>query len=339
MKNIKKILIAGAIGVFVISSVGCNMVAKTPEAIKRAPVATVNGETITKEQLDLRMVPTTSSFETQYGKDWKSNPQYVTSFEEERTKTRQGMIDDIVILQHAKDAKVIPTDKVIDDEAKIQLEATVKQVGDEAKFAEALKQYGFTKETYTTFLKGSIKVSKAVEGLLKDVKVEDAKVQAEYDANKTTKYTKEKNLVHIFRILSIAEADSKAIIERLNKGEDFAKVATEISTDAATKASGGELGDYFYDESQNQGNIDPQLGKAAMTMDVNKISAPIKTTEGFNIIKVTKKVVSEPKAFADVKEEIRTTLLNALKQTTITTNIKKWEDDLGKKLVKYDKNM
>ena len=47
MKNIKKILITGVIGIFVTSSVGCNMVAKTPEAIKNATVAKVNEETIT----------------------------------------------------------------------------------------------------------------------------------------------------------------------------------------------------------------------------------------------------------------------------------------------------
>ena len=339
MKNIKKILIAGVIGIFVTSSVGCNMVAKTPEAIKKAPVAKVNGETITKEQLDERMAPTLASFTQQYGADWQSNAQYKQSFDDQKKQTRQSMIDDIVILQQAKKANVMPADKDVDAAVKTQLDATVKQVGDETKFADALKQYGFTKESYTNYLKSGITVSKAEEGLLKDLKVEDAKVQAEYDANKNTKYTTKPSLVHIQRILSATEADSKAVAERLNKGEDFATVAKAVSTDAATKPNGGDLGDYYYDTTQNQVNIDPELGKAAMALDLNKISAPVKTTEGFNIIKITKKEVYPPKAFADVKESIRTTLLNALKQTTITADLKKWESDLGKKITTYDNNM
>lgn len=341
MKNIKKILIAGVIGIFVTSSVGCNMVAKTPEAIKNAPVAKVNGETITKEQLDAKMAPTVASFIQQYGADWESNTQYKQSFDDQKKQARQSMIDNIVILQQAATAKVVPTDKVVDDEAKTQYDSYVKQYGDETKFTAAMTQAGFTKASFTKTLKEQVKVQKSVEGLLKDVKVEDAKVQAEYDTNKNTKYTTKPSVVHIQRILSATEADSKAIAERINKGEDFTTVAKAISTDTATKPNGGDLGDYYYDETKNQGSIDPELGKAAMALELNKISAPVKTTEGFNIIRITKKDIYPAAAFADVKESIKTTLLTALKQTTITADIKKWEADLGNKLItaKYDKNM
>ena len=339
MKNIKKILIAGVIGIIVTSSVGCNMVAKTPEAIKNTPVAKVNGETITKGQLDLRVQPAKASFAQQYGADWEKNPQYKQSFEDQRKQERQRMIDEIVILQHAKTAKVMPTTKDVDAAVKIQLDATIKQVGDETKFAEALKPYGFTKESYTTFLKSNVTVSKAEEGLLKNLKIEDAKVQAEYDSNKTIKYTTKPSLIHIQRILSASEADSKAVVARINKNEDFATVAKAVSTDTATKANGGDLGDYYYDETKNQSPLDPVFVKAAMAVELNKISAPVKTQEGFYVIKITKKEVYPAAAFATVKEAIKASLLNQFKKQTITADLKKWEADLGKKIILYDKNM
>ena len=341
MKNIKKILIAGVIGIFVTSSIGCNMVAKTPEAIKNAPVAKVNGETITKEQLDLKLAPTKATFTQQYGADWESNAQYKTSFEDQKKQARQSMIDDIVILQEAAKAKVTPTDKEVDDAVKTQLDTTIKQLGDETKFATALTQYGFTKASYTTFLKNSLKVGKAEEGLLKNVKIDDAKVQAEYDANKTVKYTTKPNIIHITRILSATEADSKAIVVRLNAGEDFAKVAAAVSTDANTKAAGGDMGDYYYDETKNTTTLEPVLVKSAKELTVNVISAPVKTDEGWNVIKITKKEIYPAATFESVKVAIKATLLNALKTDTLTADIKKWEAALGKKIVttKYDKNM
>ena len=339
MKNIKKILIAGVIGIIVTSSVGCNMVAKTPEAIKNTPVAKVNGETITKGQLDLRVAPAKASFAQQYGADWEKNPQYKKGFEDQKKQERQGMIDEIVILQQANTAKVTPTTKDIDAAVKTQYDNYVKQYGDETKFNEALKQNALTKESFTTVLKQQSKIQKAVDGLLKDVKVEDAKVQAEYDANKTLKYTTKPSLIHIQRILSASEAESKAVVARLNKNEDFATVAKAVSTDTATKANGGDLGDYYYDETKNQSKLDPVFVKAAMGVELNKISAPVKTEEGFYVIKITKKEVYPAAAFATVKEAIKTSLLNELKKKTIADDIKKWEAALGKKIILYDKNM
>ena len=340
MKNIKKILIAGVIGIFVTSSVGCNMVAKTPEAINNAPIAKVNGEPITKGELDSKMAPTLASFSQQYGKDWKNNTQYKQSFDDQKKQTRQNMIDEKVILQHAKAANVLPADKDVMDLVKTDLEASIKQAGDETKFKEALlTQYGVTKEYYSEYLKSSITVSKAVEGLLKNVKVEDAKVQAEYDKNAKVKYTTKPSLIHVQRILSANEADSKVVAQRINKGEDFATVAKVVSTDTATKANGGDLGDYYYDEAKNKSPLDPVFVKAAMTVEVGKISEPVKTGEGWYIIKITKKEEYPVATFQTVKESIKATLLTALKKTTIAEDIKKWEADLGKKIVMYDKNM
>ena len=39
MKNIKKLISAALISMFAFSAVGCNMIAKTPEAIAKSPVA------------------------------------------------------------------------------------------------------------------------------------------------------------------------------------------------------------------------------------------------------------------------------------------------------------
>lgn len=339
LKNIKRILAAVAIGIFVMSSVGCNMIAKTPEAIKKAAVAKVDGETITKAQLDERMNITKGQFDSQYGTDWEKNAQYKASFDQQKTQTRDNMVNEVLILQQAKKKNLIPKDADINTEFDTEYKSAVTQAGDETKLLATLKTYYFTKETYTTYLKNQIKISKAVDSLLKDVTVEDAKVQAEYDTNKDIKYTTKPSYMHIKHILVATEDEAKKVVERLNKNEDFDKVAKEVSTDTGTKDNGGDLGDYYDDATKNTSQLDATFLAAATKVEVGKISAPVKTTYGWHVIKVTKREKFPASKFEDVKASIKETLLNAKKNTTLTDDLKKWKTDLGKKLVTYDKNM
>jgi parvulin-like peptidyl-prolyl isomerase len=79
------------------------------------------------------------------------------------------------------------------------------------------------------------------------------------------------------------EATANTVRQRLLNGEDFAKVAAEVSTDTNTKSSGGDLG-WFPQNTQ-----DPQLeavAAVAFSMKVSEISQPVKTQSGYEIIQV-----------------------------------------------------
>lgn len=339
MKNIKKILVGGVIGIFVISSVGCNMIAKTPDAIKKAAVAKIDGETITKEQLDERMKITQGQYDSQYGAGWEKNAQYKTAFDQAKTTTRDNMVNEVIILQQAKQKNIMPKDDEINTEFDKEYKEAVTQAGDETKLMQTLKTYKFSKEQYTTYVKHQIKVSKAVDALLKGLTIEDSKIQAEYDANKLTKYTTQPSYMHIKHILVATEDDAKKVVDRLNKNEDFDKVAKEVSTDTGTKDNGGDLGDYYADDTKNSSKLDATFLAAASNVQEGKISAPVKTSYGWHIIKITKRETFPAKKFDDVKASIKETLLEDKKNTTLSDDLTKWKKALGKKLTTYDKNM
>ena len=99
----------------------------------------------------------------------------------------------------------------------------------------------------------------------------------------------------ISHILVKNEEDAKAVIKRLRKGSDFAKMAREISIDMATKDSGGEMGVI------QKGKFHPQLDSVIFSANEGDVSDPVKTERGYHIIKVQKKIPGIPLSFNDAK--------------------------------------
>jgi peptidyl-prolyl cis-trans isomerase C len=95
-----------------------------------------------------------------------------------------------------------------------------------------------------------------------------------------------------------AEDKVKAVIARLNKGEDFAKLAGELTEDPSGKANGGDLG-YFSKEQ-----MVPEFSDTAFGLDNGKISGPIKTQFGWHVLKVEDKRVKPQPKFEEVKPQI-----------------------------------
>jgi peptidyl-prolyl cis-trans isomerase C len=114
-----------------------------------------------------------------------------------------------------------------------------------------------------------------------------------------------------------AEDKIKTVIDRLKKGEDFAKVANEITEDPSGKANGGDLG--FFTKEQ----MVPEFADVAFKLDKGKISEPVKTQFGWHVIKVEDKRQKPPPAFDEVKPQIeafvarkaQAELVNKLRET------------------------
>lgn len=95
-----------------------------------------------------------------------------------------------------------------------------------------------------------------------------------------------------------AEDKIKAVIVRLKKGEDFVKVAGEVTEDPSGKANGGDLGYFGKDQ------MVPEFAETAFKLDKGQISAPVKTQFGWHVIKVEDKRNKQPPKFEDVKPQI-----------------------------------
>ena len=81
-------------------------------------------------------------------------------------------------------------------------------------------------------------------------------------------------------ILVDDEAAAQTVVERLEAGEDFAALATELSTDNSTKEAGGDLG--FFP----RGVMVPEFEATAFSLPVGETSPPIETQFGYHVIRV-----------------------------------------------------
>jgi peptidyl-prolyl cis-trans isomerase C len=95
-----------------------------------------------------------------------------------------------------------------------------------------------------------------------------------------------------------AEDKIKAVIVRLKAGEDFAKVAAEVTEDPSGKTNGGDLG-YFTKEQ-----MVPEFADVAFSLDKGKISDPVKTQFGWHVIQVEDKRTKPAPKFEEVKSQI-----------------------------------
>ena len=97
-----------------------------------------------------------------------------------------------------------------------------------------------------------------------------------------------------------AEDKVKAVIERIKKGEDFAKLANELTEDPSGRKDGGDLGYFTKDQ------MVPEFSAVAFKLDKGNISDPIKTQFGWHVLKVEDKRKKQPPEFDKVKGQLET---------------------------------
>ena len=114
----------------------------------------------------------------------------------------------------------------------------------------------------------------------------------------TTKAMAPEEEAHARHILVEDEAQAKAVVERLKKGEDFAKVAAELSKDPGSGKEGGDLGWFTKDR------MVPEFAEAAFKLKKGEISEPVKSQFGWHVIKLEDKRSKPLPDFAAVKPQI-----------------------------------
>ena len=127
----------------------------------------------------------------------------------------------------------------------------------------------------------------------------------------TTKAMAPEEEAHARHILVETEDQAKAVVDRLKKGEDFAKVAADVSKDPGSGKEGGDLGWFTKDR------MVPEFAEAAFKLKKGEVSAPVKSQFGWHVIKVEDKRTKPLPDYAAVKPQIEQYLERKAQQDAV----------------------
>jgi foldase protein PrsA len=154
--------------------------------------------------------------------------------------------------------------------------------------AQNVSEEGMTKVANQFLIEGA--VITAVTPTVETPTFEDA--QATIDEN-PLQFTE----VCASHILVETEDEAVAVTERLDAGEDFALVATEVSIDTGTGPSGGSLG------CNSAALYVPEFATAAAEAPLGEVTEPVATDFGYHVIVVESRTVATPEEVQLLMEE------------------------------------
>lgn len=162
-------------------------------------------------------------------------------------------------------------DFLVDEQLVVQ-KAQADKLGETPDFAKKL-----------AYLRDKALMETLLGKIAKEAATEDA-IKKTYD--EAAKNQKPEVEVHAHHILVPTEDEAKAALKRVKAGEDFSKVATELSKDPGSK--GGDLGWFTKDRMVTE------FAEAAFKLEPGQISDPVKSQFGWHVIKLDEK---RPKTF------------------------------------------
>jgi peptidyl-prolyl cis-trans isomerase C len=161
------------------------------------------------------------------------------------------------------------------------------------KTPEAQAQWAQVRQTYLVEL--------LLSDYLKKNPITDARIKAEFDRQVAA--MKDQQQYKVSLITTPTEAEAKALLARLRKGESFSKLASGTSIDAS-KANGGDVG--WVLPSQ----ILPAIANVMVNLSKGTLAAaPIQTPAGWNIIRVDDTRPFQAPSLEDARNDVRAALL------------------------------
>ena len=232
-------------------------------------IATVNGQAISKSDFDSKLEGSPAA-----------------------RSVLQQMVQSALLDQYAKNNNITVSDDEIskkEDELKANFPS--------GSWDEMLKSRGLTEADVKNLLREQIIMDKA---LGKDVKVTDAQIKQYFDKNHAAFDKPEQ--VRARHILVADLGTATKVESELKSGKDFAAEAKQYSIDPGSKEKGGELG--FF----RRGQMVPAFDKAAFSLPVNQVSAPVKSPFGYHIIQVEERQAGTKATFQNTRDRIASML-------------------------------
>lgn len=333
MKNIKKLVSTALVGVFALSLIGCNMIEKTPEGIRKSTVAKVNGKKITRGEVDAELNDVIEQVKEKYGENYAKNSEAKQILKQQRVTVLDGMIQEMIIEDKAKELNVMPDEKALQEAVEKKLQEYKEMYGGEEKFEEALKTSKITVEDLKKIAERDTITEKVYDESTKDIVVEEDEIKNYYNSYQE-QFTEQPNKMHLAEILLDNEDTANEVKTKLDEGADFSELAKEYSIDKGNKDNGGDLGFINYTDRTK---LNTMIMTAAKVLKEGDYTPPMPDDKGWHIVKVIEKQEYPVKKLDDVREDIEKVLKSQKSSESWYKLKEQWNKDA--KIKKYEKNL
>jgi peptidyl-prolyl cis-trans isomerase SurA len=286
-------------------------------ACKKSPpanvAASVNNRVVTYDELN-------KYYKLQYPSTDRAGDDEISS---RKLDVLRGLVDNEMMLQRAEKLGLMATDADVDSKFN-ELKAPYTK----EEFQRQLDARGMTVQDLKSQLRRDLSIQKLFnKEITSYINVSDKEVADFYTANKAS-FNFPEPQIHMAQILVTPGPDANArnlkndkaqnddqarrkiqmIDARLKQGEAFEQVAANYSEDPNSTPNGGDLG--FIPESALD-KANPELRKLVLSLLPGQTSQPMRTPEGYRILKVIAKEPAGQRALEDprVQQSIRETLL------------------------------
>ena len=315
MKRSLMLAVAALAAVTVVAA-GCGGADEVPEG----SVAVVDGTQISKASLDELLARTKKTYAAQKRQFPKAGTAQYQSLQ------TQAVAYLVQREEYAREAEKLGV-KVTDAQIQKKIDEIRKQYfgGSEKKFEAGLKAQAYT----LAALREDARAQLLSEGIYKDItgdiKVTDAEALKYYDDNIDRYKIAESRVVR--HILVKTKAEAEKLRTQIQGGADFAALAKQNSLDPGSKEQGGKL-------TITKGQTVAPFDKAAFSLDTNQLSEPIKTQYGYHLIQPVSDVKKgSVTPFAQVKDQIRSTLLQQERSDAVSKWVSKVENEYKDKVL------
>lgn len=278
-----------------------------PVSLGKGAVAMVNNKPVTDQEFAQRV----KVYELFYGQDLSDG--------QTKNTLLDRYVNEVLLIDEAAKRGI----KGAEQEAIAQVgqfnASMARQYGSADKLAAEKKTKNLVEADIQRALSATLVIDRLAEQLASSVKVSDDEIKSYYDLNAVAQFTTKDEQIrarHILVALS-DEAKAREILSRVKNGEDFAKLAVELSIDTGSGARGGDLG-YF-----GKGAMVKPFEDAAFALrNVNDLSEPIKSEFGWHVIQLTGRRAPGTLPLAEVKPSIAAQLKSEKTDAAIEALVK-----------------
>ena len=279
-------------------------------------IVKVNGDVVTQSEFEARQIAAVQQARIpadQIEKFLRDNNAHIL----------QEAVDDLLLVQRAADLGL----KMRPDYIKEVIDGIKKEnnIASDEDLQQQLKREGMTLEELKRNIERNILKRQVMQRELENrVAVTEDDVKAWYEANKA-EYTKPAT-VHLQQLVVRADGASPALagelVARARGGEDLAELARAYAA-APHKAAVADLG------VLHKGDIAADVEKIAFALAPGQVSDPIRTEDGFRILKVVEKTEGSVVPYEDARPEIQ----RRLNQTRMNEEVEKYLEGLRQKAI------